>query len=71
MSCIHRKATKYSCPMEEDNSRDKGDAVMVTHGSASLPGLLACRSFESYEYHYVLCLYIQLFGLFFFSISVF
>ena len=45
--------------MEEDNSKDVEDAVMVTHGSAGLPGLLACRSFETYEYH-VLCLYIQL-----------
>ena len=29
--------------MEEDNSKDKGDAVMVTRKSTGLPGLLTCR----------------------------
>ena len=37
-----------------------------------MPVCLDCSPivFETYECHYVLCLYIQLFGLFFFSISV-
>ena len=58
--------------MEEDKSKDEEDAIVVTHGSAGMSGLLTCStcSFETYEYHYVLCLYIQLFGLFFFNISV-
>ena len=65
MSCIHKRQRNTHAPMEEDHSKDKEDAVVVTHKSAGMSGLLACQSFETYEYHYVLCLYIQLFGLFF------